>query len=77
MGFEVEVRNVDGAVTALGASGPHTLVVDRPSEVGGPCRSIRRVRDGHLACSLPISPGWRVYDSWSTSEGWSTVGAPR
>jgi hypothetical protein len=26
--FEVEVRNVDGAVTALGAAGPFTLVVD-------------------------------------------------
>ena len=32
MGFEVEVRNVDGAVTALGAAGPFTLVVDRPAE---------------------------------------------
>jgi hypothetical protein len=27
VGSEVEVRNVDGAVTALGAAGPHTLVV--------------------------------------------------
>ena len=35
MGFEVEVRNVDGAVTALGAAGPHTLVVDSPAEAGG------------------------------------------
>ena len=26
MGFEVDVRNVDGAVTALRAAGPHTLV---------------------------------------------------
>jgi hypothetical protein len=31
VGFEVEVRNVDGAVTALGAAGPFTLVVDRPA----------------------------------------------
>ncbi|HET9724777.1 MAG TPA: OsmC family protein [Actinomycetota bacterium] len=34
-GYEVEVRNVDGAVTALGAAGPFTLVVDRPAESGG------------------------------------------
>jgi hypothetical protein len=26
VGFEVEVKNVDGAVTALGAAGPFTLV---------------------------------------------------
>jgi uncharacterized OsmC-like protein len=35
MVFEVETRNVDGQVTALGAAGPFTLVVDRPVEVGG------------------------------------------
>ncbi|HSD49161.1 MAG TPA: OsmC family protein [Actinomycetota bacterium] len=34
-GYEVEVRNVDGAVTALGSAGPFTLVVDRPAEGGG------------------------------------------
>ncbi|HEU4353949.1 MAG TPA: OsmC family peroxiredoxin, partial [Actinomycetota bacterium] len=34
-GYEVEIRNVDGAVTALGAAGPFTLVVDRPAEGGG------------------------------------------
>jgi putative redox protein len=33
--FEVEVRNVDGAVTALGAAGPFTLVVDSPAASGG------------------------------------------
>jgi putative redox protein len=33
--FEVEVRNVDGAVTALGAAGPFTLVVDSPPASGG------------------------------------------
>ena len=35
MSFEVEVRNVDGAVTALGAAGPFTLVVDSPAASGG------------------------------------------
>ena len=35
MGFEVELRNVDGSTTALGTAGPHTVVVDRPSEAGG------------------------------------------
>ena len=35
MTFEVEVRNVDGAVTALGAAGPFTLVVDSPATSGG------------------------------------------
>ena len=34
MGFEVEARNVDWAVTALGAAGPFTLVVDSPAEAG-------------------------------------------
>ena len=34
-GYEVEVRNVDGAVTALGVAGPFTLVIDRPTEAGG------------------------------------------
>ena len=35
MGFKVEVRNVDGAVTALGAAGPRTVVVDSPAAAGG------------------------------------------
>jgi organic hydroperoxide reductase OsmC/OhrA len=35
MGFEVEMRNVDGATTALGMAGPHTVVVDRPTDAGG------------------------------------------
>jgi uncharacterized OsmC-like protein len=33
--FEVEIRNVDGKPTAVGAAGPYTLVVDRPVEAGG------------------------------------------
>ena len=35
MHIEVETRNVDGKVTALGSAGPFTLVVDRPEEGGG------------------------------------------
>jgi len=35
MHFEVETRNVDGRVTALGTADPFTLVVDRPVEGGG------------------------------------------
>lgn len=35
MGFSVEVRNVDGRVTALGTAGQHTLVVDSPAAAGG------------------------------------------
>ncbi len=33
--FDVEVRNVQGAVTAIGAAGPFTVVIDRPQAVGG------------------------------------------
>ncbi len=35
MGFEVEVRTVDGTSTALGTAGSHTVVVDRPAAAGG------------------------------------------
>ena len=55
MGFEVEVRNVDGAVTALGAAGPHTLVVDRPAEVGGGGRGFNGGQLLHLAVAGCVS----------------------
>jgi len=35
MPIEVETRNISGHVTAVGAAGPFTLVVDRPAELGG------------------------------------------
>jgi uncharacterized OsmC-like protein len=35
MPIEVETRNIAGHVTAVGAAGPFTLVVDRPAEAGG------------------------------------------
>lgn len=55
MVFAVEVRNVDGAVTALGASGPHTLVVDRPSEAGGGGRGFNGGQLLHLAVAGCVS----------------------
>lgn len=33
--FEVEVRNVAGEPAAIGNAGPHTVVVDRPTDGGG------------------------------------------
>jgi uncharacterized OsmC-like protein len=33
--YDVVTVSVDGTTTALGSAGPHTLVVDRPSEAGG------------------------------------------
>jgi uncharacterized OsmC-like protein len=33
--YDVEVRNVHGQVTAVGAAGPYTVVVDRPVAGGG------------------------------------------
>jgi putative redox protein len=50
--FEVEVRNVDGAVTALGAAGPFTLVVDSPAASGGGGRGFN---GGQPATSTGIS----------------------
>jgi organic hydroperoxide reductase OsmC/OhrA len=53
--FEVEVRNVDGAVTALGAAGPFTLVVDRPAETGGGGRGFNGGQLLHLAVAGCVS----------------------
>jgi uncharacterized OsmC-like protein len=33
--YRVTLRTVDGGPTAIGAAGPHALVVDRPVAVGG------------------------------------------
>jgi putative redox protein len=55
VGFEVEVRNVDGAVTALGAAGHHTLVVDRPAEAGGGGRGFNGGELLHLAVAGCVS----------------------
>lgn len=33
--YAVELRTVDDGATALGWSGPHSVVVDRPAEAGG------------------------------------------
>jgi organic hydroperoxide reductase OsmC/OhrA len=53
--FEVEVRNVDGAVTALGAGGLHTLVVDRPEDAGGGGRGFNGGQLLHLAVAGCVS----------------------
>jgi putative redox protein len=55
VGFGVEVRNVDGAVTALGAAGPFTLVVDRPAEAGGGGRGFSGGQLLHLAVAGCVS----------------------
>ena len=55
MGLEVEVRNVDGAVTALGAAGPFTLVVDSPAEAGGGGRGFNGGQLLHLAVAGCVS----------------------
>jgi organic hydroperoxide reductase OsmC/OhrA len=55
VGFEVEVRNVDGAVTALGAAGPFTLVVDSPAESGGGGRGFSGGQLLHLAVAGCVS----------------------
>jgi putative redox protein len=53
--FEVEVRNVDGAVTALGAAGPFTLVVDSPAASGGGGRGFSGGQLLHLAVAGCVS----------------------
>lgn len=55
MTFEIEVRNVDGMVTALGAAGPHTVVVDRPVDAGGGGRGFNGGQLLHLAVAGCIS----------------------
>lgn len=55
MGFEVEVRNVDGQVTALGSAGPHTVVVDRPPEAGGGGKGFSGGELLHLAVAGCVS----------------------
>ncbi len=55
MSFEVEVRNVDGAVTAVGAAGPFTLVVDSPAEAGGGGRGFNGGQLLHLAVAGCVS----------------------
>lgn len=55
MSFAVEVHNVDGAVTALGAGGPHTVVIDRPEGAGGGGRGFNGGQLLHLAVAGCIS----------------------
>jgi putative redox protein len=55
MSLGVEVRNVDGAVTALGAAGPHTLTVDSPVAAGGGGRGFNGGELLHLAVAGCVS----------------------
>jgi uncharacterized OsmC-like protein len=55
VGYVVEVRNVDGLVTALGSAGPHTVVVDRPVEAGGQGRGFNGGELLHLAVAGCVS----------------------
>ncbi len=55
MGFEVELRNVDGATTALGTAGPHSVVVDRPVTAGGGGHGFNGGQLLHLAVAGCIS----------------------
>ncbi len=55
MGFEVELRNVDGTTTALGTAGPHSVVVDRPVAAGGGGRGFNGGQLLHLAVAGCIS----------------------
>src|SRR2546427_11967787 len=53
--YEVEVRNVHGAVTAIGAAGPFTVVIDRPAVAGGGGRGLNGGELLHLAVAGCIS----------------------
>ena len=55
MGFEVELRNVDGSTTALGTAGPHSVVVDRPTAAGGGGHGFNGGQLLHLAVAGCIS----------------------
>jgi putative redox protein len=55
MGFEVQLRNVDGSTTALGTAGPHTVVVDRPVEAGGGGHGFNGGQLLHLAVAGCVS----------------------
>ena len=53
--FDVEVRNLHGAVTAIGAAGPFTVVIDRPASAGGGGRGFNGGELMHLAVAGCIS----------------------
>ncbi|MGZ4702633.1 MAG: OsmC family protein [Ilumatobacteraceae bacterium] len=55
MGFEVELRTVDGSTTAVGTAGPHAVVVDRPVEAGGGGHGFNGGQLLHLAVAGCIS----------------------
>jgi putative redox protein len=55
MTYEIELRNIDGSTTALGTSGPFSVVVDRPIESGGGGHGLNGGELLHLAVAACIS----------------------
>lgn len=53
--FRVEMRNVDGAVTAVGTAGPHSVIADRPVEAGGGGKGFNGGQLLHLAVAGCVS----------------------
>lgn len=53
--FRVELRNIDGVPTAIGTSGPFSVVVDRPVEGGGGGKGFNGGQLLHLAVAGCIS----------------------
>jgi putative redox protein len=55
MAYEIETQNINGLTTALGTSGPHSVVVDRPVESGGGGHGFSGGELLHLAVAACIS----------------------
>jgi len=53
--FDVEVRNIHGAVTAIGSAGPFTVVIDRPRSAGGGGLGFNGAELLHLAVAGCVS----------------------
>lgn len=53
--FRVDLQNIDGVPTAIGTSGPFSLVVDRPVEGGGGGKGFNGGQLLHLAVAGCIS----------------------
>jgi putative redox protein len=55
MTFEIELRNIKGLATAVGTSGPHSVVVDRPIDSGGGGHGFNGGELLHLAVAACVS----------------------
>jgi len=82
--FEVDVRNLHGAVTAVGSAGPFTVVIDRPESAGGGGRGFNGGELLHLAVAGCVSNDlFREADARGVSvtrvvvsASWSFAGEP-